>query len=137
VLSSLFLHHFQDQQVVDLLRGFHAVARRGLLICDLERHIVPYLFLPATKRLFNWGKITVHDGVISVRASFRPSELLLLAQRAGIENAEVRVHRPAFRLSVVAKKEGAVGRSGGYSEEDTHRGRTAKTQGAPTRSAPY
>lgn len=107
VLSSLFLHHFEDQQVVDLLRGFHAVARRGLLICDLERHILPYLFLPATKPLFRWGRITVHDGVISVRASFRAPELLQLAHLAGIENAEVCVHRPAFRISLVAVKKQA------------------------------
>lgn len=105
VISTLFLHHFEDQQVIELLSSFRAVARRALLICDLERHILPYLFLPATKRLFKWGDITVHDGVISVRASFRASELLELAHRAGIHNAEVCVYRPAFRISLVAMKE--------------------------------
>ncbi|HEX3682235.1 MAG TPA: methyltransferase domain-containing protein [Bryobacteraceae bacterium] len=106
VLSSLFLHHFEDARVVELLRNFYEVARRGLLVCDLERHIVPYLFLPASKVLFRWQPITVHDGVISVRASFRAGELLNLSRQAGIEGAQVCVHRPAFRLSLVAMKNG-------------------------------
>lgn len=104
VLSSLFLHHFGNAEVVELLRCFHQVARRALLVCDLERHILPYLFLPVTKALFHWQRITVHDGMISVRASFRASELSNLAQAAGIQGAKVRVHRPAFRLSLVARK---------------------------------
>lgn len=104
VLSSLFLHHFEDAQVVELLRNFYRVARRGLLVCDLERHIVPYFFLPASRLLFRWHSITVHDGMISVRASFRPEELLHLSRQAGIEAPEVRVHRPAFRLSLIAMK---------------------------------
>ena len=106
VLSSLFLHHFEDARVVELLRNFYKIARRGLLVCDLERHVVPNLFLPLSRFLFRWQRVTVHDGVISVRASFRAKELLHLSRQAGIEAAEVRVHRPAFRLSLVAIKNG-------------------------------
>ena len=106
VLSSLFLHHFQDAQVIELLRHFYDVARRGLLACDLERHVLPFCFLPASRFLFKWQPNTVHDGIISVRASFRASELLHLSRQAGIETARVRVHRPAFRLSLVAMKTG-------------------------------
>lgn len=104
VLSSLFLHHFEDSEVADLLKSFYAVARRAIIMCDLERHIVPWLFLPATKYLFRWKKITVHDGVISVRAAFRARELMQVTRRAGIPQAEIRSYRPAFRLSLIAWK---------------------------------
>jgi SAM-dependent methyltransferase len=104
VLCSLFLHHFDDGQVIELLRSFYGLARRALVICDLERHVLPYLFLAASKPLFRWGRITVHDGLISVRASFRPRELLDLAAAAGVRNASIRSYRPAFRLSMVAMK---------------------------------
>jgi ubiquinone/menaquinone biosynthesis C-methylase UbiE len=106
VISCLFLHHFTDQQVVGLLRSFHAVARRGVMVVDLERHLVPYCFLPATRYLFGWERITVHDGVISVRAAFRKNELLELAQQAGLSNAEAKIYRPAFRITLTARKEG-------------------------------
>lgn len=104
VLCSLFLHHFKDDQVVELLRSFHAVARKALLVCDLERSLYPYLFLPATKFLFGWQSITLHDGPISVRASFTKNELEQLAARAGIPVCEITAHRPAFRIALVAKK---------------------------------
>jgi SAM-dependent methyltransferase len=104
VLCSLFLHHFSDEQVVDLMQNFYNIARRALLVCDLERHIISYCFLPITNWFFGWQRITLHDGPISVRAAFRSDELLRLAKRAGIPDARVSVHRPAFRLSLMAKK---------------------------------
>jgi 2-polyprenyl-3-methyl-5-hydroxy-6-metoxy-1,4-benzoquinol methylase len=104
VLCSLFLHHFSDEQVVGLLRTFYDVARRALLVCDLERNILSYWFLPVTKWFFGWQRITLHDGPISVRAGFRSNELLALSKRAGIKDARVSVHRPAFRLSLIARK---------------------------------
>ena len=108
VMSSLFLHHFEDARVVELLHSFYAVARKALLICDLERNIVPYIFLPATKLLFGWHFLTVHDGKISVRAAFKKTELQELANRAGIRECEVSAHRPAFRVALIAPKNGSV-----------------------------
>jgi ubiquinone/menaquinone biosynthesis C-methylase UbiE len=104
VFCSLFLHHFEDGQVSELLFCFHRLARRALLVADLERHILSYLFFPATKPFFGWTAMTMHDGMRSVRAAFRASELRQLAANAGIHNAEVTVHRRAFRLSLVALK---------------------------------
>ncbi len=45
VFCSLFLHHFQDMDVVRLLRGFAEVARKAVLVIDLERNPVPYYFI--------------------------------------------------------------------------------------------
>jgi len=104
VLCSLFLHHFDDSQVVDLLRGMYDVARRAILVCDLERHVLPYLFLPATRPLFRWQRITLHDGPISVRAAFRERELAGLAKKAGIAEIRTRTNRPAFRVTLVGRK---------------------------------
>jgi 2-polyprenyl-3-methyl-5-hydroxy-6-metoxy-1,4-benzoquinol methylase len=105
VACSLFLHHFEDPQVADLLTHFYRVARRALVVSDLERHILPYLFFPATRPLFGWTPITIHDGMCSIRAAFRASELSHLADQAGITNAQVAIHRPAFRLTLTATKE--------------------------------
>lgn len=104
VVCSLFLHHFQNEQIIDLLRNFYLTARQGVIVCDLERHILPYLFLPATKWLLGWNRITVQDGQKSVRASFRARELARLAKAAGITNVQIQVHHPAFRLSMVGLK---------------------------------
>ena len=104
VFCSLFLHHFEGPVVSELMASFYRVARQALIISDLERHILPYLFFPVTKPLFKWTPITMHDGMISIRSAFRAGEMRKLAEDAGLSRAEVRVHRPAFRISVVAKK---------------------------------
>ena len=104
VLCSLFLHHFSDEEVVSLLSSFYRIAKRALVVCDLERHILPFLFLPATRGIFKWNDITVRDGKISVRAAFRRNELETLARKAAIKNPQVQVRRPAFRLAMIAAK---------------------------------
>ena len=102
VFSSLFLHHFTDEQVVELLAGFGRVARKQVLVIDLWRHPVPYYFISQTRWLFGWHPVTVYDGAISVEAAFRPHELTELARRAGLAAPEARTFVPAFRIALAA-----------------------------------
>ena len=99
--SSLFLHHFTEKQILTLLRESARVARRAVLVSDLERNLFSYLFLPVTKPFFKWHWMTVHDGCISVKAAFQADELAQLLREAGLKNVDVQVHRPAFRLSAI------------------------------------
>jgi ubiquinone/menaquinone biosynthesis C-methylase UbiE len=101
VLCSSVLHHFSDCQVIELIAELRRFARRALIVLDLERHPLPYYFLPMTRRLFRWSPLTVHDGRISVAASFRPEELAYLAQVAIGNPVKVQRHWPWFRISVV------------------------------------
>lgn len=102
VFSSLFLHHFRDDQVVELFRAFRCIAQRAVLAIDLDRGPLAYHFLPSSRWLFGWHDITIHDGQISVAASFNKDELRALAIRAGLKRVGVRVHRPWSRLSLIA-----------------------------------
>jgi SAM-dependent methyltransferase len=102
VVNSLFLHHFEDHAVVDLLHDFGRVTRRAVLAIDLERGPLAYHFLPATAWLFGWNGMFVHDGLISVQAAFKRAELEVLARRAGLANARVTTQRPWGRLALIA-----------------------------------
>jgi hypothetical protein len=102
VFSSLFLHHFPNDQVVELFRSCRGLARRAVLAIDLDRGPLAYHFLPSTRWLFGWHDITISDGQISVAAALKKDELLALALRAGLRGARVRVHRPWSRLSLMA-----------------------------------
>ena len=95
VLCSLFLHHFTDAEIGQILANFQAAARQTVVAVDLHRHPLSRGFLPATRFLAGWHPVTVHDGVISVDAAFTPSELRALAPRG-----RVRSHWPWFRLSL-------------------------------------
>jgi hypothetical protein len=52
--------------------------------------------------------LTLHDGRISVAAGFRRGELLRLAKQAGLGGAHEKIHRPAFRISLVAPVNGGA-----------------------------
>jgi hypothetical protein len=102
VFSSFFLHHFSDEEIVRLLANFGGVARRAVLAIDLERGPLAYHFMPATRWLFGWHDISMHDGPVSVQAAFKRDELASLAKKAGLAKARVSTHRPWARLSLVA-----------------------------------
>jgi hypothetical protein len=102
VFSSFFLHHFPDEEVVRLLASFGEIARRAVLAIDLERGPLAYHFMPATRWLFGWHDISMHDGPVSVQAAFKRDELASLARKAGLKQARVSRHRPWARLSLVA-----------------------------------
>jgi len=99
---SLFLHHFEDADVVRLLSEMRRVARRAVIVQDLERRWISEKFVPWTRWLFRWSEIVAHDAPVSVRAAFRAAEMASLAERAGLGTVEVRRHYPAFRLSFTA-----------------------------------
>jgi hypothetical protein len=103
VFCSLFLHHFANGQIVRLLADFGRVARRRVLVIDLERHPVAYYFVPWTRWLFGWDRVTAHDAPISVEAAFRPGELEQLALAAGLKAPRARAFRPAFRVAMIAE----------------------------------
>jgi 2-polyprenyl-3-methyl-5-hydroxy-6-metoxy-1,4-benzoquinol methylase len=103
VFSSLFLHHFSNEAVVELLSEMARVATRGVLALDLHRHPIAYYFVPATRWLYRWDPVTVHDAPISVEAAFRPAELEALAVEAGMIQPEVRSHGWSFRVSLFGR----------------------------------
>lgn len=103
VAASLLLHHFRDPEAVAALREFGRVARRAVLINDLERHWFPLLFARASTPVFARSALTRHDAPASVRQAFRPEELGRLAREAGFAAVQVQRHRPWFRLSLVAR----------------------------------
>lgn len=103
VHCALFLHHFTDEQVVELLAKMKRCARQAVVLQDLERHPLAYYFLPATAWLLRWSSLVLHDGPISVEAAFHAEELEALARRAGLAQGQVERHWPWFRLSLVAK----------------------------------
>lgn len=100
VFCSLFLHHFTNGQIVELLSGFRRAARRAVLVIDLERHPVSYYFMAWTRPLFGWDPVTVHDGAISVEAGFKTGELIDLAERAGLHDVRAKAYWPAFRIAL-------------------------------------
>ncbi len=83
VLCSKTLHHFTEEQAVQLIKGVSRVARRGYLLMDLRRSWIAYLLIYLLTRLFTKNRLTRSDGPLSVLRSFTPDELRSIASQAG------------------------------------------------------
>jgi SAM-dependent methyltransferase len=108
VTASLFLHHFDADALPALLGNLFRLARRALVVTDLERATVPYLFGRLFFPLLFESRVSVEDGLVSIRRGFRKRELLAAFERGGLPSPRVTWHFP-FRLLAVAVRAPAPG----------------------------
>jgi hypothetical protein len=81
-LTSMFLHHLDENDAVRVLSEMGRVARRGIIASDLLRDPRAYAWIS----LFTLtaGPMVRHDARASVAQAFRENEVLALRDRAGI-----------------------------------------------------
>lgn len=103
ILSSLFLHHFNPDDVVGLLHTSYAAARRGIIMSDLVRGRIPLTAFRLIQPVFARNYLTRHDGALSVRRAYTPEEMRALADAAGLPHAQITSHWP-WRVTLVADK---------------------------------
>lgn len=74
VLSTLFLHHFKEQELVTFLKPVVEKASLGMVVNDLHRHkLAYYLFKLLSLTIKN--QTIVQDGLTSVLRGFKRNEL--------------------------------------------------------------
>lgn len=95
VISSLTLHHFDDEGAVKLLREMGRVARLGIFVIDLHRNPTAYFFYTTLGRLFLRNRLIREDGALSILKSFVPAELAQLGRQAGLSSVSVEKHFPS------------------------------------------
>jgi len=103
VSCSLFFHHLTDDDVVRTLQSFDALATRGIVVNDLVRRWRHYAWSWLFTRPFN--AVLRHDGPLSVRRAFRPTELAALARRAGLSWLTIRLHF-GHRMTLAGERPG-------------------------------
>src|SRR5260370_26941013 len=97
VFCSLFLHHLNEEQAVNLLKGMARAARRMILISDLTRSRLGWLAAYLVTPMLTTSDVVHTDGPLSVQGAFTPAEALALAHQAGLHGATV-VRRWPFRF---------------------------------------
>jgi SAM-dependent methyltransferase len=82
-LSSMFLHHLDDEQIVSLLRAMDRLARRGVLAADLIRTRRAYAWISLFTLVSN--PLLRHDARVSVAQALSEPEAQALPRRAGLD----------------------------------------------------
>ncbi|MFY7672115.1 methyltransferase domain-containing protein [Tenacibaculum sp. MEBiC06402] len=99
-LSTLFLHHFTNEEIENILEVLQNQAKIGVVINDLHRHkLAYYLFKIIT--LFIKNKMVKNDGLISILKGFKKQELKNFAKQ--LKGKSSIVWRWAFRYQWIIK----------------------------------
>ena len=99
VLSALFTHHLEDDEVVRFLTWMDGTARGGWLVNDLYRSRLAAAGFGLLARLTRRHAHVRHDGPVSFARSFRRADWDRLLGEAGVTDARIGVLAP-FRLCV-------------------------------------
>jgi ubiquinone/menaquinone biosynthesis C-methylase UbiE len=103
IFSSLFCHHFTDEQLEQMLRWLQQNSRRGFFINDLHRHWLAYYLIKYITKFFSRSYLVKNDACISVARSFRKEDWEKLFSQAGIGDYQIS-WQWAFRFLVTCKK---------------------------------
>jgi ubiquinone/menaquinone biosynthesis C-methylase UbiE len=140
VLCQGALHHFAPDQAVPLLKELARVARRAVIVTDLQRSFPLYLGAWLFLHITACNPVTRHDGLASIRRAYRPREVQALAEQAGLHPVTIQ-SRWHFRQTLTWQRCNGSSRAGteqpiGYPDALTSRRSAARTRSPSPPSQP-
>jgi 2-polyprenyl-3-methyl-5-hydroxy-6-metoxy-1,4-benzoquinol methylase len=102
-IATLFLHHFSDDQLVEIFTQLKKQAHVGIVINDLHRHPLAYYSIKLLTRFFSKSSMVKFDAPLSVLRGFSRKELESILERAGINKYSLK-WKWAFRWQLVVYK---------------------------------
>lgn len=99
---SLFLHHFPEKEIEQILSRVRAQCSTGIIINDLHRSVWAFNLFRIFSTFFLKTKTARHDGLVSVARGFRRHELEKLA--SVLEGSHRIKWKWAFRYQWIIKK---------------------------------
>ncbi|MEP6676038.1 MAG: methyltransferase domain-containing protein [Ferruginibacter sp.] len=102
IFSSLFCHHFTDEQLVYMLQWLKRNSNTGFFINDLQRHWLAYYLIQYITKFFSKSYLVRNDACLSVARSFIKKDWEQIFSVAEISNYTIR-WRWAFRWLITVK----------------------------------
>ena len=100
IITSLFTHHLDPPQVVQLLKKMSEAASEMIIVNDLVRSEISYALVWLATRLFTRSRVVRFDGPVSVRASYTIKEMQQMATEAGLTGCTVTFAPPCRMLLI-------------------------------------
>lgn len=89
IFSSLFCHHFNNDQLVGQLKWMSDNSKLGFFINDLHRHWLAFISIKWLTKLFSSSYLVKNDAPLSVRRGFLQSEWKQLFNAAGLHSTQI------------------------------------------------
>ena len=102
IFSSLFCHHFSDQELAYMIQWMNANSTQGFFINDLHRHYLAFLSIKVLTKLFSKSYLVRHDAPLSVARGFVRKDWQKIMQQSGIQHYSI-AWKWAFRWLITVK----------------------------------
>jgi 2-polyprenyl-3-methyl-5-hydroxy-6-metoxy-1,4-benzoquinol methylase len=102
IFSSLFCHHFTNDELISMLGWMQNNSTVGFFINDLHRHVLAYYSISLLTRIFSRSWLVRHDAPLSVLRGFIRKEWMSLLEQAGIPSKSIE-WKWAFRWLIIIK----------------------------------
>jgi 2-polyprenyl-3-methyl-5-hydroxy-6-metoxy-1,4-benzoquinol methylase len=109
IFSSLFCHHFAEDDLVAMLDWMRSNAKTGFFINDLHRHLLPYYAIKILTASFSKSYLVKNDAPLSVRRGFVRKDWMDLLRRAEIHHFSLK-WKWAFRWLITASVQQSIGK---------------------------
>lgn len=104
IFSSLFCHHFSEDDLVQQLKWMQENSAVGFFINDLERNAIAYHSIKLLTKLFSKSYLVKNDAPLSVARGLIKKEWKKIFENAGISRFEIQ-WQWAFRYLIVCNNE--------------------------------
>ncbi len=104
IISTLTLHHFDNEQIIEIVRKSVILANKAVIINDLHRSVIAYYLFKIFSFFFIKSYIAKNDGLVSIKRGFKKQELIQYSKE--IEVSQFKIDwKWAFRFRWILKKE--------------------------------
>lgn len=101
IFSSLFCHHFTNEELVYMLRWMQSNSGSGFFINDLHRHFLAFYSIKLLTGVFSKSYLVKNDAPLSVARGFVRKDWMDLIKESGIQSFQVR-WKWAFRWLITS-----------------------------------
>ncbi|MGS0747138.1 methyltransferase domain-containing protein [Halpernia sp. GG3] len=102
-LITLTLHHFKDDEILNLMRVIFNIVKKGIVVNDLQRSKLAYRLFQAIIFIFRLEKMTANDGLISILRGFKRPDLEKFSKELGFKKYSI-TWKWAFRFQWIITK---------------------------------
>jgi 2-polyprenyl-3-methyl-5-hydroxy-6-metoxy-1,4-benzoquinol methylase len=103
LLCTLTLHHFSNEQILNIITIFNKNAAIGVVINDLHRSKLAYRLFEIICSVFNLERMSREDGLVSILRGFKKNELEEFSKKLSLKNYTIR-WKWAFRYQWIITK---------------------------------
>lgn len=105
ITSTLVCHHIPDDELVPFLKQVYRMAKQTVVINDLHRHRIAIAAFYVVSRLFFRNRLVKHDGILSIKKSFKRKDWINYLELAKIPLNKCSIRRRfPFRWIVQIQK---------------------------------